>query len=176
MTYRLPRPALAGVAGLLLAAVAPAQPAPGLTSEPDVRGTSYFTFVEPGAPSVEVVFLGAGTRSGVYRLQEGTSLVEAVALAGGTARSDSTERRVVTAQIRLLRNVGGATQVVYQVTPERLPLERDRQPALQTGDVIETQVTYEVVPERFTFRDGLEIAGRVASLVSVVILLVTRLN
>lgn len=174
MTLRLVRPALAGAVGLVLAAAAGAQPAPTFSSEPVSRGTSYFVFAEPGAPTIEVVFLGVGTRSGIYRIQEGTSLVDAIALAGGTARSDSTDRQIVTAQIRVLRDVGGTTQPIYQVTPERLPLERDRQPALQTGDVIETQVTYEVIEEPFTFRDGLEIAARVASLVSVVILLVSR--
>ena len=174
MTHRLYRLALAGVVGVFVATASSAQTAPAFSTEPEARGTSYFVFAEPGAPTIEVVFLGAGVRSGIYRLQEGTSLVNAIALAGGTPRSDSTARQIVTAHIRVLRNVGGTTQLIYEVTPERLPLDRGRQPALQTGDVIETQVEYEEVAEPFTFRDGLEIAGRVASLVSAVILLVTR--
>lgn len=175
MTLPRLRTAALALAGLISATAAGAQPGAAFSTEPEARGTAYYTFAEPGAPTIEVVFLGDGTRSGIYRLQEGTSLVSAVALAGGTARSDSTARQIVTAQIRVLREVGGVTQLIYQVTPERLPLERDRQPQLQTGDVIETQVEYEEVAEPFTFRDGIEIASRVASLVSVVILLVTRL-
>ena len=167
--YRL---ALLSLVGLASVTAASAQAFP---TEPEARGTAYFTYAEPGAPTIEVVFLGEGTRSGIYRLQEGTSLVSAVALAGGTARSDSTERAIVTSRIRVLREIGGATQLIYEVTPERLPLERDRQPQLQTGDVIETQVTFEEVKEPFTLLDGLELAGRVASLVSAVILLATRL-
>ena len=171
MTHRLYRLALAAVAGVLVAGAGSAQTAPAFSTEPDARGTAYFTFAEPGAPTIEVVFLGEGTRSGIYRLQEGTSLIEAVALAGGTARSDSTARQIVTSRVRVLRSIGGTTQLIYQVTPERLPLERDRHPTLQTGDVIETQVEYREVPEPFTFRDGVEVAARVASLVSLVLLL-----
>ncbi len=169
------RLAVLGLA-LLAAGAASAQTDSPFSTMPESRGTSYFLFAEPGAPTIEVLMLGEGTRNGIYRLQDGTSMVDAIALAGGTARSDSTERQIRTATVRLLRNVGGSTQVIYQVTPERLPLERDIQPSLQTGDVIETEVAYEVVKPPFTFRDGLEIAGRVASLVSAVILLTQRLR
>ena len=170
--------ALWALAALAWAGPATAQPAGTFSNEPQARGTSYFVFAESGAPTIEVLVLGEGTRNGVYRLQEGTSLVQAIALAGGTARSDSTERQIASATIRVVRESGGRAGVVYQVAPERLLLERDRHPALQTGDAIEIEVTYEAVEieDPFTFRDGLEIAGRVASLLSVIILLVTRLD
>ena len=152
-----------------------AQSSPVFSSEPESRGTSYFVFAEEGAPTIEVLFLGQGTRNGIYRLQEGTTLVDAIALAGGTARSDSTERQIRTAFVRVLRDEGSGTRVIYESTPERLPLERSRHPRLQTDDIVETQVTYEVVDEPFTFLDGLQIASRVASLVSVILLLTRRL-
>ena len=180
MTLRpLLRPlAVAALAALAWAAPVSAQTTSAFSNEPEARGTSYFLFAEPGAPTIEIFILGEGTRNGIYRLQQGTSLVEAVALAGGTARSDSTERQISSATIRLVRETDGQARVIYQVAPERLLLERDRHPALESGDAIETEVTYEAIEidEPFTFRDGLEIAGRVASLLSVVILLVTRLN
>ena len=169
------RPAVLGLA-LLAAGAAGAQTESAFSTIPESRGTAYFLFAEPGAPTIEVLMLGEGTRNGIYRLQEGTSLVDAIALAGGTARSDSTARQIRTATVRLLRTVGGTTQVIYQVAPERLPLERASQPRLETGDVIETEITFEEVKEPFTFRDGLEIAGRVASLVSVVLLLTRSLS
>ena len=173
------RPRAASLLALLVAlAVAPAaQPVPQGFGDDVIRsGVAYFTFVEPGAPSVEVYVLGAGTRNGVYRLQENVSLTEALALAGGTAQTDSTVRAISTSFVRVLRRQGVARQVIYQATAERYLREPELHPDLQTGDVIETQVTYEEVPEPFTFRDGLELAGRIASLVSVFLLLYLRLD
>ncbi len=171
---------LLAAAALILSATAPsAQPTPesAFISGPEARGTAYFVFAEPGAPTFEVVFLGAGTRNGIYRFQEGTTFVQALALAGGTATSDSTELRVVTSTVRLLRDSGTGSQVVYAGTPERLLRDRARLPALQDGDVIETEVTTEIIPppkEKFTFLNGLDLVARVASVVSVVLFLVSR--
>lgn len=140
------------------------------------QGVSYFTFVEEAAPSIEIYVVGEGTRNGVYRLQEGITLTETLALAGGTARSDSTERAISTSTVRVLRLQGASRIPIYEALAEQLFREPELHPNLQTGDVIETQVTYEEVPEPFTFRDGLEIAGRIASLVSVFLLLYLRLD
>ncbi len=65
---------------------------------------------------------------------------------------------------------------VYEATAEALLREPAAHPDLRTGDVVEVDVEYEEVGEPFTWRDGIEIASRVASLVSVVILLYTRIN
>lgn len=171
---------LLAAAALILGATAPsAQPTPdsAFISGPEARGTAYFVFAEPGAPTFEVVFLGAGTRNGIYRFQEGTTFVQALALAGGTATSDSTDARVVTSTVRLLRDSGDGSQVVYSGTPERLLRDRARLPALQDGDVIETEVTTVVTlppKPKFTFLDGLDIVARVASVASIVLLLATR--
>ena len=162
----------------LLFAVAPAaQPVPpGFGDDLVQSGVSYFTFVEAGAPSVEVYILGAGARNGVYRLQENVSLTEALALAGGTAQTDSTDRSVSTSFVRVLRRQGASRRVIYEATAERYLREPELHPDLQNGDVVETQVTYETVPEPFTFLDGLELAGRVASLISVFLLLYLRID
>ena len=178
----MPRPILRpllAAAALLLGAAAAAQPVPtsAFSDAPDARGTSYFVFAEPGAPTFQIIVLGAGMRNGIYRFQEGTTFVQALALAGGTAHSDSTEQRIVTATVRLLRGQGAGSQVVYEATPEQLLRDRARLPSLQDGDIIETEVATEVIlpKDRFTFRDGLDIVARVASLVSVILLLRTRL-
>ena len=156
-----------------LAAAPSAQPS-GFGDGLVQQGVSYFQFVEEAAPSVEVYILGVGTRNGVYRLQRGISLTEALALAGGTARTDSTERAISTSTVRVLRMQGATRRMIYEATAERLFLEPELHPALETGDVIETQVTYEEVPEPFTLRDGLELASRIASVVSVFLLLYLR--
>ena len=160
-----------------LAAAPSAQPVPaGFGDDLIQQGVAYYTFVEAGAPSVEVYVLGAGTRNGVYRLQRGVSLTEALALAGGTARTDSTQRSISTSFVRVLRMQGATRRPIYTATAERLFREPELHPDLETGDVIETEVTYEEIPEPFTFQDGLELAGRIASLVSVFLLLYLRLD
>ena len=169
---------------LLVVAAAAAVPAraqnPDLSfsSEPEARGTSYFVFAEPGAPTFQVYFLGAGVRNGVYKFQEGTSFLEALALAGGTARSDSVGLRVTTSVVRLVRLVGGTPQTIYEAQPEDVVTDRPRLPALQDGDVIETEVTTEILEERkrVTFLDVLGVVSRLASVASVILLLTRRIN
>ena len=145
---------------------------------PVSTGMSYYTFAEPGAPTVEVIFLGTGLRNGVYKLQSDVSLVQALALAGGTPRSDSTKTAVTTATIRVIRLVGGQSQTIYEVVPEQLLNERDRHPSFQTGDVVEMNVDVEYIEpsKKFTFRDGVEIVSRAASLISAVLLIYSRLQ
>lgn len=165
-----------GALALLLAAgsVAVAQPSSTFIDEPQARGTSYFVFAEPGAPTFEVVVLGEGIRNGVYRLQEGTSLIKALALMGGTAQSDSTDSAVATAFIRVFREAGDHYDMVYEASPEALLSNVSSHPVLRDGDSIEVTVNREDL-DPFTFRDGVEVASRVASLLSVAILIVSRL-
>ena len=164
---------LAPLAALVALAAAPSAQ-PGLVNELIQRGVAYFVFVEEGTPSVEVYVLGEGTQNGVYRLQRGISLTEALALAGGTARSDTTERTISTATVRVLRMQGATRRPIYQALSEQLFLEPELHPELQTGDVIESRVTYQDRPQPFTFRDGLELTARIASVISVVLLLAFR--
>ena len=165
--------ALGALAPLLLVTALATAPAAQIGAVNDInqQGTSYYQFVEEGAPSVEIYVFGAGTRNGWYRLQRGVSLTQALALAGGTAQTDSTRGAISTAFVRVLRTQGATRRVIYEATAERYLREPEIHPALETGDVIETQVTYEEVREPFTFRDGIEVAARLASLVSLVLLL-----
>ena len=151
-------------------------PDPASVGEPIARGTSYNIFAEPGAPTIELVVLGSGIRNGVYRIQRGISLVETLALMGGTAASDSTDRTVTRAFIRVLRNEGGQLQPIYEATTDQLLREVSRHPVLMNGDVIESEIEYETIPEKTTVLEVLQIASRVASLVSAAILLFYRLN
>lgn len=158
---------------LAIAAVplASAQSDTGLPGEVDVRGTSYFIYTEPGAPTVRVVMVGEGIQNGIYRLQAGTTLVQALALAGGTARSDSTETAVRTATVSVLRDTDGTRRTVYQAPAERVYLEPQRHPDLQSGDVINVEVEYERVRKPVSLLQVVDTAARVASLVSLVYLL-----
>ena len=170
----LSRLALAVLVGLAAVRPAAAQATDPFSDEPEARGTAYFVFAEPGAPTFEVVMLGPGLRSGIYRIQEGTTLVRLLALAGGTARSDSSRVRITTTTVRVVREVDGAAQTIYEVQPERLLAERARHPDLQDGDLIESTVRTEEIPpprKRFTFQEGLNVASGLASLVTIVLVL-----
>jgi protein involved in polysaccharide export with SLBB domain len=124
---------------------------------------------------VRVTVLGEQTRNGIYVLEDGTTLTELLALAGGTARSSETELEVVRATVRVLRLQGGQRVPIYVADAEELVLEPSAHPDLQDGDLIDVDVELERRDPPFTFRDGVEVASRVASLISVAILLVTRL-
>ncbi len=160
----------AAVAAALAPAASAQDPTAVLPGEVDARGTAYYVFTEPGAPTVRVVMVGEGVRNGVYRLETGTTLVQALALAGGTTRSDSTEQAIRTTTVSVLRDEGGARRLIYRAPADRVFLEPEQHPALQTGDVINVNVEYEAVRKRVTVLQVFEVAGRVASLVSLVYL------
>ena len=163
---------------VLVATAATAQEQTVPIGEPVASGVSYYRFAEPGAPTFEAVFVGNGVRAGIYRFEEGTSLVRALALAGGTASSDSTANQITTTTIRVLRpQPEGDVRPIYETTSQRLVQEVSRHPELRNGDLVESRTTVEIIEEDgFTFIDGLEVAGRLASITTAVILLIVRLQ
>ncbi len=54
--------------------------------------------------------------------------------------------------------------MIYEATTEQAFREPQNHPVLQNDDLVELDVTYEDLGEPFTFRDGVEIASRVASI------------
>lgn len=141
----------------------------------ETQGASYYVYTELGAPSFEMFVVGEGVKNGIYRLQDGTTLTELMALAGGVPTSEEGERRITRALLRVLREQGGVRVPVYEATTEQALREPAQNPRLQAGDVLEFDLTYEEV-RSITVRDVLEVTGRVASVLSAVILLYTRVN
>ena len=142
------------------------------------QGAAFFVFTEPGAPTVQVVLVQTGARAGVYRVAEGTTLTDFLALAGVAppqSTVDRTPTQVVTqtTTIRVLRGQGGSRQVIYEADPDRFLREPGAHPLLQTGDVVQVEIDTQtqLVPKRFTLIDGLDVAARIASFASLVILL-----
>lgn len=163
----------AALAVLMTVGVAHAQAPVG---DVQTSGTSYFIFAEPGAPTIEVTVVGEGVRSGIYRLQEGTTLTQLIALSGGVPTSEETERQIVRALIRVLREQSGTRSVIYEATTEQAIRQPGTQPPFLDGDLVEMDVEYEELGRGVTVLDVLQIAGRVASLISAAILLYTRIN
>jgi hypothetical protein len=140
------------------------------------QGTSYFVFAEVGAPSFEMFVVGEGVRNGIYRLEEGTTLTELMALSGGVPTSRDDERQIVRALLRVLREQGGVRVPVYEATTEQALREPSQNPNLQAGDVLEFDLTYEEVKSPITVWKVLETTSRIASVVTTVILLYRRAN
>lgn len=165
---------------LLLALTGPSVAQPTVPSPtPDVisQGTSYFVFTEPGAPTIEVLLVTDGGRAGIFRLAEETTLTEFIALAGSAGPPSEETRQVIrTTTIRVLRLEGGLRRPVYEATPQQLIREPGQHPTLQDGDIVEIDTEVEEVDPPFTFLQGLDVAARVASLASLVILLIVRAN
>ena len=157
---------------LLVAALgAPAMAQPALDVQ--AAGVSYKTFTEPGAPTINVLVIGEGTSDGVYRLAEGTTLTELIALGGGVPRSEETDRRIVESRVRVLRLTDGVRVAIYDEIIETAIREPQVHPALVDGDVVEVDVTLEVIPAPFTVLDGIEVASRVVSFATLILLIVT---
>lgn len=173
---------LAGLLALMAAAspLAWAQPTDGAAFPPDriAQGTAYFVYTEPGAPMVEVLLIRSPGGSGLYRVAEETTLTEFLALSGGTALPrEETDRVIRTSTIRLLRPDGsGSMRVAYEAAPEQLLREPGRHPALLTGDIVEIVTETTEKPDRVTFLEGLDIAARVAGVVSLIVILATQIG
>lgn len=163
--------AVLGSATLVPTALAQPTPLPGL---PDrvAQGTSYSVYTEPGAPTIEVIVVRLGG-AGLYRVAETTTLTELLALSGGTAPPPTSNDEIIqTSAIRVLRTAGPTRQTIYEATPEQLLREPGQHPALIDGDVVEVVTNVERVPDRVTFNDVLDVTTRVASVVSLVLLII----
>lgn len=165
--------ALLALALLALAGGAQAQ-TPVPVGDIQASGVSYITFTEPGAPTVDVRVVGEGVRNGIYRLQEGTTLTDLIALSGGVPTSETDERQIVEAYIRVLREQGGTRTVIYEALTEQALREPGAHPPFRDGDLVELDVTYEEVRQRTTLGDIIGTASRVASLLTAVLLIYIR--
>ena len=147
-------------------------------AQPGVQasGTSYYTFAEPGAPTMDIRVVGEQVRNGIYNLQRETSLTDLMVLSGGGPTSADTDRQIIRALVRVLREQGGVRTPVYEATTEQAIREPGQHPVLQDGDVVEFDYTYEEVRGGVSVLDVLQVASRVASVISAVILIYTRVD
>lgn len=147
--------------------------APALAQSPrptDVvaQGTSYYIFASPGEATIELLVLG-DTASGIYVVGETTSLIELLALAGGTGAGERSESVRIERTVRLLRQQGGQSVPVYEVEAEELLREPGTHPTLMEGDILTVETE---VHNRFNLRDTLSIVTSLASVTLLVLRLV----
>ena len=167
---------------LFLASPALAQVVAPTTYNPEIeilqQGAAFTAFVEPGAPTIDLLLvnLGRGGRSSLFRVGEDVTLTQVLALSGAVEGTEESERFIIRSTINVLRDDGnGRRAVIYTAAPEDIFREPGQHPRLQSGDVIEIDNTYERIPQKLTFREGLQIGVSVLSLVSTIILLAVRL-
>ena len=140
------------------------------------QGAAFRAFIEPGAPTIDVSVVNLGGTAALFRVGEETTLTQVLALSGAVAGTEENERFVIRSTVSVLREDGqGGRTVIYSAAPDQLFREPGRHPQLQTGDVVEIDNTYERLPVRMTFREGLQLATSILSLVSTIVLISVRL-
>lgn len=138
-----------------------------------IAGASYFVYTESGAPTMEILVVRTAGPGGIYRVTQGTSLTELLALSGGTAPPDEiTERTIRQSVIRVLRPSGDARSVIYEASPEQLLREPGRHPGLANGDLVEVLTTIEERPRRTTLAERLAVISSLTSFASFIAILV----
>lgn len=133
----------------------------GRVGDIESRGTSYHVYARPGDATVQVLVMGFG--GGIYEVTDGTRLDELLALVGGaTGPEIGPQDRLIrrTTTVRLYRGSEGRRSLIYEAPLEQMLLETDQHPRLLDGDLflIETETR-----RRFSFRDGVQIIGGLAS-------------
>ena len=169
-------PTLCALAVLGVASASAQVPISPPAADLQTSGTAYFVFAEPGAPTMEVTVVGDQVRSGIYRLQEGTTLTDLIALSGGVPTSQESERQIVRAIIRVLRQRGGERATIYEATTEQAIRQPGSHPSFTDGDLVEMDIEYEEVRPPLRLIDIVSVASRVASLVTAAILIYTRVD
>ena len=131
----------------------------GRVAETESNIQSYYFFVEPGSPTVQVNVLGTVRWPGLYEIMEGTDLRQLLALSGGPLLNvqQSISRRRVT--VRLFR--AATEEPLYEADFDRMIVNTESYPTLRDGDVLTVDV---VERTRFTWRDFASIVGAVGSL------------
>jgi hypothetical protein len=163
-------PAVFALSVLLLVVLVPAPAAaqsmmPGLLEQ---AGTAQVQdYGRPGYPRVQI-YLWGNANHGVWKVEEGTDLLEYLSLAGQGDFKQGAETRV-TNVLRMYRDGQVGAEPVFETQLEDLFARQVESPVLQEGDVL----VLESIERRrtFTFRQASQITGTIASIATLVFLL-----
>lgn len=151
-----------GATALLLtpeAAVAQ-EMAPGIMETETSRVKDYG---RPGYPRV-TVYIWGNANSGVWTVEEGTDLLEYVSVAAEVDFTQNPETRVKNI-LRLYRKGQGTDEPAFEASLSDIFSRQTTYPTLQNGDVL----VIETIQRRaffYRFREAIQIAGTLASVVS----------
>jgi hypothetical protein len=150
---------------LVPAPVAAQSTVPGLLEPP---GTAQVQdYGRPGYPRVQI-YLWGNANNGVWKVEEGTDLLEYLSLAGQGNFRQGAETRVKNV-LRMYREGQVGAEPVFETELEDLFARQVESPVLQEGDVL----VLESIERRrtFTFRQASQITGTIASIATLVFLL-----
>jgi protein involved in polysaccharide export with SLBB domain len=168
---RLPATAVTTACVLCFLAAAPNLRAQsfGRVQETQSNSDSYYYYVQPGSPTVQVFVLGMAKYAGLYEVTEGTDMKQLLALCGGPNfdRSQFLNRQKTT--VRLYRPAQGQQQLLYEGMLEDAVADSGGANVLRDGDVLTIEV---MERRRFDWRDLLTILN----VVVLIILAIDRLQ
>jgi hypothetical protein len=140
-------------------------------------GISFFNYSKPDKFNFEIVVLGGIKQPGIYLLPEGTSLVELVALTGGTNDESNYENfKLIRAKSKNPELKADTMMVIsYKdlFDKDKVGSISKQNPILKPGDII----TFPIKPDK----DFWDYAGRISTLfvlplISIATLIVTVMN
>lgn len=121
-----------------------------------------------GVPKM-TVFVWGNADSGVWRVEEGTDLLEFLSVVSRMQMRDRSPDREIIKQLSLYRDEQpGQGDPYFETRVERLFTGRDNYPALQEGDVLVLEIE---ARDRFTWRDIAQVAGTVATVLNTYLLI-----
>lgn len=122
---------------------------------------AYYNYAEEGELTMLVSVWGTVRNPGLYEVPEGTHLSTLFSVSGGPSVSQRTRRQERTINIRLVRDVGGEREVIFESIMRNDIIVEDADPLLLEGDVLTVET---VVRQGFGWRDLATIVGSGASL------------
>ncbi len=134
----------------------------------DTNLATYYYFVQPGMATVRIHVLGTVRSPGVYELNKGTDLGEALAFSGGptlAVRPRANQREVM---VRLFRPQMDNPLPLYEAEFNNAIGSPSTYPVLEDGDVLTVEI---IERQGFSWRDGLTIVSGLSAIASVVIIL-----
>lgn len=133
----------------------------------DLEGVHVYG--EPGEPRMTVYVWGQA-RSGVWRVAEGTDLIEFMSIASQTDMTLRDPDRRSETFIRIYRDgeAAGGNEAFFSAKVEDLFSRQQSYPALEDGDIVMVDTR---VRRRFTWRDLSQIVGTISSGISLYLLL-----
>ncbi len=120
----------------------------------------YYFHVNSGASTIQLHVMGSVTSPGLYEVNDGTTLGQLIALAGGPVLGTRLRRNKRQVDIRLFRPSTGSSVPLFETELEEGSMYTNSYPALMEGDVLRVDV---IERAGFGWRDALSIVTAAAS-------------
>lgn len=127
-------------------------------------GIQYFTYVNPGEPSVRLMVVGSAT-TGMYEVGIETTLAELLVFANGANVASSSSNTRTTVKVKLYRGDDVRRDVIYEASMEELLTNPGESPQLMEGDIFLVDA---ITRTRFSWREMATYISMIASLTIII--------